>query len=190
VLVKTRHHVGTAVYSWRGLVLTQACDPITTESAYIMLVDYTGRSIHVTIVVCCRCQETLEVCHQIEFEGMLFIVTLKFQFVFVGRVIFYLLCCMLKTVRNVGDQHLLRCKDVQTAIANIACIMGFRATAKQTRKMFDVHVVVNLGVWVVYKKQVHMIFPVTLFAKILNAEILIDITLTLISGLFFSNLLI
>ena len=83
MLVKTRHHVGTAVYSWRGLVLAQACDSMTTESAYIMLVDYTGHSIRVTIVVCCRCQETLEVCHQIEFEGVLFIVVLEFQFGFV-----------------------------------------------------------------------------------------------------------
>ena len=71
VLVKFRHDVFAAVYGKRGAILIELRDAMTAEPGHIVFVDNFGMSRVVLVVVVCRSEERLEVCHEEERDGVL-----------------------------------------------------------------------------------------------------------------------
>jgi len=71
VLVKFRHDVFAAVYGGRVAILFELRDAMTAEPGRIVFVDNFGMSRVVVVVVVGGSEESLEVCHEKERDGVL-----------------------------------------------------------------------------------------------------------------------
>ena len=72
-----------------------------------------------------------------------------------------------------GVEYSLGRKYVQAAVAHETLSVVFGSIGDQARKVFYVHVMRVERVWVIDKKEIHVMFSVTFIAEIFDTEALI-----------------